>query len=249
MKKIVFVITFLVTQLFGVQVVELLGDKSYPPYSYAEDGVAKGIYVDIIKKAVSKIPEYDVKFRMIAWKRSIALIKKGKAFGFFPPYYSKERTEWTHFSKPILMERSLIYALSKTLEGKKQFPEDFFGLTVCLNKGFTLMTGGLKMKNAIDKGDLKLIYGKNNRACLGRVFRGAADLYVNDQLINISEFPSIKRGLVVAENAGHIGFSFNKKRYPYMDDFEKKFNSVIQEMKKSGEIENILQSYRNKEIK
>ena len=237
--------TFLITQLLAVQTVELLGDKSYPPYSYLEDGVAKGIYVDIIQTAISKMPEYNVKFRMIAWNRSIALIKKGKALGFFPPYYSKERTAWTQFSEPILAERSNVYALSKTLKGKRQFPEDFFGLTVCLNKGFTLMTGGIKMKNAIEHNDLKLIYGKNNRACLGRVFRGAADLYVNDQLINISEFPEIKRGLIAAENSGHIGFTLHKKNYPYIDDFEKKFNTVIKEMKQHGEIERILKSYRN----
>ena len=246
MKKILFTVTFLVTQLFAVQIVELLGDKSYPPYSYLEDGIAKGIYVDIIQTAIKKIPEYNVKFRMISWNRSIALIKKGKALGFFPPYYSKERTEWTKFSESILAERSYVYALSKTLKGKSQFPEDFFGLTVCLNKGFTLMTGGIKMKNAIQNSDLKLIYGKNNKACLGRVFRGVADLYVNDQLINISEFPKIKRGLIAAENLGHIGFTLNKKNYPYIDNFEKKFNTVIKEMKQSGEIDRILRSYKNK---
>ena len=245
MKKILFTVTFLVIQLFGVQIVELLGDKSYPPYSYMEDGVAKGIYVDIIQAAISKIPQYDVKFRMIAWNRSIALIKKGKALGFFPPYYSKERIAWTKFSESILAERSYVYALSKTLKGKSHFPEDFFGLTVCLNKGFTLMTGGIKMKNAIQNNDLKLIYGKNNRACLGRVFRGAADLYVNDQLINTSEFPEIKRGLIAAENSGHIGFTLHKENYSYIDDFEKKFNTVIKEMKQSGEIQRILRSYRN----
>jgi len=240
MKYFLLMVIFLTMQLSAVQTVELLGDKSYPPYSYIEDGKAKGIYVEIIQAAVDKIPEYDVKFRMIAWNRSIALLKKGKAFGFFPPYYSKERTKWTKFSEPILAERSNVYALTKTLNGKSNFPEDFFGLTICLNKGFTLMTGGLKMKNAIENKDLKLINGKNNKACLGRVFRGIADVYINDQLIDTSEFPEIKRGLIVAENFGHIGFTLKKDNYPYADDFEKKFNEVIKKMLRRGEINKIL---------
>jgi len=244
MKNILFVIAFLSIQLLAVQTVELLGDKGYPPYSYEENGEAKGVYVEIIQAAANKIPEYNVKFKMIAWNRSIVLIKKGKALGFFPPYYSQERTKWTKFSEPILAERSSVYALTKTLNGKSNFPQDFFGLTVCLNKGFTLMTGGKEMKTAIENGDLKLIYGKNNKACLGRVFRGIADVYINDQLIDISEFSEIKRGLTAAENFGHIGFTLKKENYPYMDDFEKKFNKVIQKMKQSGEIDKILENYK-----
>ncbi len=234
----------LVSQLLAVQTVEILGDKSYPPYSYKEDGLAKGVYVDIIQAAVDKMPQYDVKFRMIAWKRSIALVKKGKAIGFFPPYYSKDRSRWSRFSEPILSEKSNVYALAKTLKGRSKFPEDFFGLTVCINKGFTLMTGGIKMKNAIDEHRLKLIYGKNNKACINRVFRGVADFYVNDQFIDISQFPKLKRGLVLAENYGHIGFTLKKERYPYSDDFVEKFNKVIVEMKQNGEIEQIVKKYR-----
>jgi len=244
MKKVLLIITFLIFQLSAVQTVELLGDKAYPPYSYIEDGIAKGVYVEIIQAAVDKIPEYNVKFKMIAWNRSITLVKKGKAIGFFPPYHSEERTKWTKFSEPILAEKSNIYALSKTLKNRSNFPEDFFGLTVCLNKGFTLMTGGVKMKQAIENNDMKLVYGKNNKACLGRVFRGVADLYVNDQLIDISEFSDIKRGLKATENFGHIGFTLKKEKYDYIDDFEKKFNAVIKKMKQSGEIDKILKKHK-----
>ena len=245
LKNILIIILLFVTQLFATtQTIELLGDKNYPPYSYIENGIAKGIYVDIIQIAVEKMPQYNIKFRMISWNRSIALVKKGKAIGFFPPYYSDERTKWTKFSEPILAEKSNIYALSKTLKDKKQFPEDFFGLTVCLNKGFTLMTGGIKMKHAIENNNLKLVYGKNNKACLGRIFRGLADMYVNDQLIDISEFPEINKGLVVAENFGHIGFTLKKEAFAYIDDFEKEFNKVIKEMKKSGQITKILENYK-----
>jgi hypothetical protein len=34
--------------LYASQTVELSGDKNYPPYSYTEKGIAKGVYVDIL---------------------------------------------------------------------------------------------------------------------------------------------------------------------------------------------------------
>ena len=32
--------------------------------------IAKGVYVDVIKAAFDKMPDYDVKFNMVAWKKS-----------------------------------------------------------------------------------------------------------------------------------------------------------------------------------
>lgn len=243
MKKLI-ILWILNLSLFGSQVVELSGDKGYPPYSYSEDGKAKGVYVDVIKIAFGKMPKYDVKFNMIAWKRAIAMTKNGKTVGFFPPYYSDERTKWTKFSESILGESSAVFAQNKTLKNKIRFPEDFYGLTVCLNRGFTLMTGGTKFKEVVENKKIKLIEGNDNKACLSRVSRDIADFYINDQLIDISQFPQIKRGLKATENFGHIGFTLKTKNYPFMDDLQRKFNKVIKHMKKSGEIDNILKKYR-----
>lgn len=69
--------------LFAAQTVELSGDKNYPPYSYSENGIAKGVYVDILKSAFSKMPKYDLKLNMMAYKRAIKMTQDGKTVGFF----------------------------------------------------------------------------------------------------------------------------------------------------------------------
>ncbi len=243
MKKLFFTI-LLASSLFASQTIELAGDMNYPPYSYKKDGKAMGVYVDIINSAFAKMPDYDVKFNMVAWKRAITMTKKGKIIGFFPPYYSDERTSWTKFSKAITDETSVVFAKEKILKDKNKYPEDFSGLTVCMNRGFTLMTGGFKFKSMVNSKKIKLIEANSNEDCLSRVKRGMADFYINDQLIDISKFPSIKRGFNAKENFGHIGFTLKNAKYPFMEDLQQKINDTIKQMKKSGEIDKIVQKYK-----
>ncbi len=235
----------LTINLFASQIVELSGDMNYPPYSYKKDGKAMGVYVEIINLAFSKIPNYDVKFKMMAFKRAIAMTKRGKTIGFFPPYYSDERTSWTKFSEPILGETTIIFAKEKILKNKNNYPEDFYGTTVCLNRGFNqYVMGGDKFSKAIKNKKIKLIEANNNNDCLTRVKRGMADFYINDQLIDISKFTSIKKGMKAKANFGHIGFTLKDNKYPFMKDLQQKFNSEIKKMKQSGEIDKIVQKYK-----
>ena len=243
MKKLILLLLFSAF-LFANQVVKLVGDKSYPPYSYSENGIAKGIYVDIIKKAFSKVDGYDVKFKMIAFKKAKVMVKKGKAIGFFPPYYSKSRAQWTKFSEPILEENTIIFAKKSMLKGKKDFPKDFYGKTLCLNRGFSQESmGGAELKKAIKNKKIKLIEADNNKACLARIQRKLADFYINDRFIDISKFPMIKRGEKVKSNFGYIGFTLKTKKYPYMDDLQTKLNKAIKMMKKNHEIDKITKKY------
>lgn len=243
MKKIILG-TLVATSLFATQVVELACDKGYPPYSYRADKKAKGVYVDVIKEAFSKMPGYDVKFKAMAWKKAIRVVQKGKFIGFFPPYFSKEREAWTKFSEPILGETTVVFAKAKTLKEKVKFPEDFLGLTVCMNRGFGLDNlGGKKFARMVDAGSIDIKRGNENKVCLNQIKMNKADFYINDQLIDTKKFPSIKRGFHVKNNEGYIGFTL-KNNFPYRDDLIEKFNKVIIQMKKDGEIDKILRKYK-----
>lgn len=244
MKKLLAGILLIAGSVFSAQTVELSGDKDYKPYSYLDGTEAKGVYVDVLKAAFDKMPDYDVKFNMVAWKRAIALVKQGKTVGFFPPYYSKSRLPWTKFSEPILPETTIVFAKENTLAGKTKFPEDFYGKKVCLNKGFSPATmGGETFDKAVKSGKIKLIEGNNNKACLGQVNRGIADFYLNDQLVD-PIFPAVKKGIKIKENQGYVGFTLKNDNYAFSADFQGKFNAVIKSMKENGEIDKILKKYK-----
>ncbi|NPA55831.1 MAG: amino acid ABC transporter substrate-binding protein [Epsilonproteobacteria bacterium] len=247
MKKILLITIFALWALAKQTVVTLACDQGYPPYSYKEGSQAKGIYVDIIKKAFDKMPQYKLKIIPLAWKRAIWSVQKGRVVGFFPPYFNKERLAWTKFSKPILAETTIVFAKAKTLKNRKKFPDDFVGLTVCMNRGFSLASlGGEKFAKMVDSGSINIKWGNTNKTCLNQLQRNRADFYINDRLISLKGYPSIKRGLEVKHNNGYIGWTLQEKKYPYEEDLIKQFNKVITQMKKDGEIDAIVKKYQNR---
>ena len=126
-----FLVLVLAIVLFGQSIVSakqqmtIYGDGNYPPYSYEEDGQPKGIYVEILKSAFSKMTDYDVTINMVPWTRGLLYVKNGDVAALFPPYYVEERDPWMLFSEPILEEQVVIFGKSKNLKGKTKWPEDF----------------------------------------------------------------------------------------------------------------------------
>jgi polar amino acid transport system substrate-binding protein len=227
-----------------VQTITLIGDDAYPPYSYLSNKAPAGVYVDVIRMIFSKIPEYDVKIKLYPWKRDVNMIKFGKAMGFFPPYFIKNRTSWITYSEPILGETVVVYARDKDILSKKNWPEDFYGLSVCLNDGFSLEgLGGKKFKKAVGEKKIKLNRGRSNEACLKQVQKKSSDLYINEKLISLPAFYSVKRGIAVKVNQGYLGFTKKTDNFPNADDVRVKFNNILLKMQKNGEIDKIIQKY------
>lgn len=50
----------------------ILCDAGYPPYSYADGDEAKGLYTDILRKAFTRMPEYNVQICPVPWARGLA---------------------------------------------------------------------------------------------------------------------------------------------------------------------------------
>ncbi len=230
---------------FAKQKVTVYGDSNYPPYSYEENKEVKGIYVDILKKAFSKMAEYDVEIKTLPWKRGIHYVKSGKAVALFPPYFSEERTLWMNFSEPILQEQVIVFGKASKLEGKIKWPEDFYNSKIGMNSGFNPTTmAGEKFAKAIEAGRIEFDDSAvNNEMNLKKLQADRLDFYVTDKMIDISQFPSIKRGIVVKNNDGYLGFTRKYENFSFLPDFKKKFDAVIKEMKASGEISSILKKY------
>lgn len=240
-----FILFFASIHSLSAREVTLIGDEGYPPYSYSENGEAKGIYVDVLKKIFEKIEGYEVKFQMLPWKRCIKLIKNGNNVAFFPPYYSEEREAWIAFSEPILQEQTIVFGKAEKLKGKSKWPEDFFNHTIGLNAGFNHETlGGKKFASAVKMGMIKVSEGKNNDINMKKLEKDRLDFYINDKLIDISNYPNIQRGPVVKDNWGYLGFTKNDFNFSeYLHDFKIKFNDAVKKTKETDEIQKIIDSY------
>ena len=55
--------------LAAPQTVILYGDDDYAPYSYVENGAFKGMYIDILRQAASRMPGYRLELQPRAVQR------------------------------------------------------------------------------------------------------------------------------------------------------------------------------------
>ena len=237
-----------VTTSFAVQKVVILGDNSYPPYTYVEKGEFKGLYVDMLNEVFSKMPDYDVTIEPASWRTGIAKVKSGEAIAIYPPYKTSKREPWMNFDAPLLQEQTVVWGQKEKLAGKNNWPEDFFGTTFVLNSGYsTVGMGGQKFDDAIKAGKIKLKNGKTTKVCFKFLMMGKGDYYLADALLDTSLYQGGKdfaSGPVAVEQFSYLGFTKQKEKYPYMDNFIFEFNKQLNLLKASGKIETFLQKYK-----
>ena len=79
----------------------LLGNENLPPIVYNDDGIAKGVVVDIAKAVGDRIG-YEVKVVTVNWEQAQKMVLNGEADGLLHINPSSERNELYDFSSPLL---------------------------------------------------------------------------------------------------------------------------------------------------
>ena len=90
------VLIFLVSfQVVWCAPLHFVSDANFPPYSYYENGKAKGIDLDIVNEAARRAG-VDI---ISPWKRALLMIQTAQADGAFSMFRTKEREMIVNFSK------------------------------------------------------------------------------------------------------------------------------------------------------
>ncbi|WP_158597992.1 substrate-binding periplasmic protein [Noviherbaspirillum saxi] len=240
------------TLVHGAEKVIIYGDDDYAPYSYVENGQFKGIYVDVLKNAIQKLPAgYQVELRPIPWKRGLDLLESGAGFALFPPYMKKERTYIQSYSVPLLREEVALFCHEDAMKSvRKKFPEDFSGITIGINAGFALTD---TLGAAAKSGKVNLSEAKGNESNLKKLASKRVDCYANDKGSilysakklradpQFGNFKLIEAAMLSGESA-HIGYSVNFKA-AYKTDFIEKMNAALNEVKKGDAINTAVEAY------
>lgn len=236
------------------QRVLIVGDSSYPPYSYVHGGQPTGIYPEILRRAFARMPDFDVTIQMMPWKRALALVKAGRAMGIFPPYRrDAQRPYISPYSLQILKEEVIVLCTANALpaDSPARWPEDFGELTFSSNSGFALGS----------RDYLSDLYGKevshtevhDAEAGLLMLLYGNVDCYINERRSidwarnalasrgweNSARF---KEAATLNTEYGHIGYSA-RSTTPGKAAFIRQFDDVIADMKQTGEIDVIVNDY------
>lgn len=235
----------------------IYGDENYPPYSYVENGVLKGIYTDIIKKAAKEIDGYDIELRPIPWRRGLTLIESGGAFALYPPYYRPFERPWMDYSIPILEENIVILGSKFIPQNDDTWLQQLKTLKIGKNNGFSMFAALTKY---LDVDSLNIEEANGTEENLLKLGSGRIDVYINDKISMLWTLEELKRKGIyknyyldleiwhtVSKEFGHIGYSkTNVQALDYEDDFKKKMDEALTKLEKKGTIEDILNLYTGK---
>lgn len=239
--------------------VTVLCDASYPPYSYAENGEAKGLYNDILRAAFARMPGYRVSIRPVPWPRGLAALEKGTAFALFPPYYRPVERPWMDYSRPILEESVVAFVRSELAQQRaiEDFPAAYAGLRIGLNRGFNIIAAP-DYKRMLAAGQVQQSYASDNRTNLLQLKRQRIDVYINDRLSILWELQQMRdqdllgnagldwlvEGPRLSSEHGHLGYTrLNPQAYPYKQDFMQRLDQVLLDLESDGSIARLAAHY------
>lgn len=243
-------------QVSGTDItVSIYVDDNYPPYSFSQKGIVRGIYPDILQKAAPRLQGYTLRIIAVPWKRGLAYLKSGKGFALLPPYYRPELRPYMDYSVPILAEE-LVVLYREEIESSvgENWPEGYYGLRIGINQGFASIPEELRQS-----GQMIITEAENSRINLLNLGKGRLDCYVNDKIAMLWTLQNLKRsgeydegglhsvlkvGASISREQGHLGITtMDEGAFYYKKDFLQKFNNIIMEMKAVGEIDKIVQTY------
>lgn len=233
------------------QTVILYGDDDYAPYSYVENGVFKGMYVDILRLAARAMPAYRLELQPRPWKRGLDALEKGQVFGLFPPGRKTERPYVQPYSAMLYRESVVLFCHDAVMRTPRtQFPADFAGLTIGVNTGFLLSE---KLMAPARTGLLRLEAAKGNEANLKKLALRRIDCYASDRGAarhtarrlqgELASFDfTLHEVLELSSEATYIAYSA-RNTPAYKADFIEKMNAALLALRQSGQLTRIEQAY------
>ena len=261
---------------FSAQLVDIYTYDILPPYAYRNDqGELTGVYIEIVKAAISRMPGYTYKFHVVPWKRAKISAQQGKAFAILPPYFhahdwltedEPNRPYIWPYSLPLYTQQDTVICNSEKLEQREYtYPYDFEGLSFVMWRGDG--RAGEAFEKMIVEQKIEVAYANTPEEAVHLLAYGRHDCTVTarlpfawymTQLIRTDEYQdrakkkhiSLKEVTIISRNEGYLGYSdINaEKSFPFKKDFTIKFDIEVYKMKRSGEINKIVNRFVDIEL-
>lgn len=238
---------------WGLQAVTIYCDDAYPPYAYAQDGKAAGIYVDVVRAALALMPDYQVTIEPVPWRRGLEMLRRGQGFALLPPYHHPRRRPFIQpYSSPLVREEVVVVCRPEVAQGRRRWPQDFRDLTIGINSGFAL--GGEVFMDEMKNGRLKVEEAATNQQNLEKLRKGRIQVYVNDRLSILWALAALRakgvhdsgwvvESMTLGYQWGHLGYAKRAEAFPFKDDFVAKFEAALKQVRQGGLVQASLDRY------
>jgi len=241
-----------------VQEVTILADDSYPPYSFVENGKAKGIYVDIVKESAKSLaPHYKVNIVAYPWKRALHEIELGTAFAILPPYqHIKKRPYMWPYSVQIMKEEVIAFCdkdinLLEHINTRTTQQES--PIIIGVNAGYLLLNEELEQAKELKK--IVIAENKSTQSNIMKLYAKRISCYINDRYSTYNElskmrktrkinFDNIRESLLVMTQTGHIGYTdASTHTFLFKTDFIRRMDDALSRLIHSNIYQKIVDKY------
>lgn len=202
------ILFLLTTHTVWCEPLYLVSDETLAPYSYYENGEATGIDVDIIKEAARR-SGIEVKIDLFPWKRTLMMLKTGKADGAFSLFRNNEREELFHFSNNPVHISELAAFMAKDSIAIYKSISDLYGEQVIIVAGFSISDD---FDKAVRENKIKPSYVSGADGGLKRLLNSTDGCFISN-LVSVLYFA---KQLKVADRIEVIPPLVNVKRAAYL---------------------------------
>jgi polar amino acid transport system substrate-binding protein len=225
---------------------------NYPPYEYQENGQAKGIAVEVIREAMHRVGNYEVKFTFYPWKRAVYMVQNGLSDILFNAGKNQARQEWGYYVDSVLIQQS--YVLFKRRSDDFSVEPDFNNVqdkSIAVRRAYLYGSGDFRL--ALDSQKfMNILYSDSTKQSVDLLLHNRVDMFVGD-LLPVLYYIN-KQGLNdKIDIVGHDGemmevlswptyILFSKQRTT--PEFVNKVKDAMDSMKQDGSFQKIIDSYK-----
>jgi len=152
----------------------LLGDRDYPPVNFIENGVAKGVMIDMVQ-AISQAMGRHVTIELTDWEDAQVKVQEGEADGLIGMSVTEERKKLFDFTAPVAKNEFSLFIRSTDTNIKDINNLD--GLTVAVTGG------GLPRHFMEARPGIRLVQVDTYLDGLRRLIDGRVDVFAADRWV------------------------------------------------------------------
>lgn len=218
----------------------LYSEAGQRPFSYEENGVPKGTYIDNMMRVLRRIPGYKVEIRFASWARAVEEARNGNSAGILGVYYRPKERPYLNHSRPFYAEEVAVHCNRDAVEGRTfhTYPDDFAGMTFGNQRGY--LAPGTRFFEFARAGKIQVVEGHEFQDLVKKMLVREIDCVVNPSVVLNEALVSLearglpermryksRRVLTIRTETVHIGFSkAYEADHPELARFRQLFNQA-----------------------
>ncbi len=217
--------------------------KGFPPFSYEENGVVKGMDVETVEEMASRL-NIKIKIELKPWKRVLSMTELGKSDGAFSCFKTAEREKFAFYTSPVNYSTYSIF-VKKGKEFNFSSITDLHGKFFGKNRGLAISD---EFDQAVKEGKISVVEISDNLVDLAMLNR--FEMFVDNLLLTqyqlkknklIEQFTPLPKPITKARGA----YLIISKAAAIKDkeSLVKKITKVLREIHSDGTIQKIQNKY------